>query len=414
MKVLASVYACSPYDGSERAVGWNWIRELDKNNEITAITSHAYKNDIEKFLKMNPGEIRNTKFVYVDVPHTCWHVGYRMERLYYILWQKKALKIAKELCSQEEYDLVHHITYVTCVLPTFMHKIDIPFLYGPVSGGENTPKIIGYPMSKKERMVEFIRKMSQLFFRATPNFSKTMNKAELILVTTEETMKLIPTQFRNKVKLFQSIGLNEEIFYPEPPKKNNHKIRFLVAGRMLYWKGFELAIRAFIKASQSNNDILLTILGDTENNSSYEAHKKYLEELCRDYIDNRIEFISKVPHSEMVQFYDRFDCLLNCSLRDSGCFVVMEGMSRGLPLICVDAGGPKVNTTNECAIKIEPAPMERMVNQISDAILNIAENEELRINMGIAAREHAIKNFMISNRTDQMVRFYEEVVGKKK
>ena len=47
MKVLASVYACSPYDGSERAVGWNWITELDKYHMITAITSYKYKNDIE-------------------------------------------------------------------------------------------------------------------------------------------------------------------------------------------------------------------------------------------------------------------------------------------------------------------------------------------------------------------------------
>ena len=51
MKILASVYACSPYDGSERAVGWNWIKELDKSNQITAITSHVYQHDIEDFMK---------------------------------------------------------------------------------------------------------------------------------------------------------------------------------------------------------------------------------------------------------------------------------------------------------------------------------------------------------------------------
>ena len=56
MKVLASVYACSPYDGSERAVGWNWIKELDKYHEITALTSHVYKNDIEDYCKKNPRE----------------------------------------------------------------------------------------------------------------------------------------------------------------------------------------------------------------------------------------------------------------------------------------------------------------------------------------------------------------------
>lgn len=412
MKILASVYACSPYDGSERAVGWNWIKELDKSNQITAITSHVYQRDIENFIKKNPSVIQNTKFVYVDVPHTKWHVGYRLERLYYMLWQKEATKKAKELCKKEKYDLVHHITYVTCVLPTFMHELDVPFLYGPVSGGENTPAVIRYPMSKKERVIELIRSLSQWFFKSTSNFAKTMDRAKLILVTTDETKALIPKKYHSKIKVFQSIGLTEDIFTPEPPQKRNEKVRFLVAGRMLYWKGFELAIRAFVKASQTNSEIELTVLGDTENNPSYEAHKRHLNKLCEGSED-KIKFVSKVPHSEMKNFYDQFDCLLNCSLRDSGCFVVMEGMSRGLPLICVNTGGPKINTTNDFAIKIEPAPMDVMIDKISDAIVLITENEELRENMGKAARIHAQKTFLIATRTEQMNGFYEEVVGRK-
>lgn len=74
MKVLASVYACSPYDGSERAVGWNWLKELNKYHEITAPTCYVYKNDIEDYLAKNPGEMVHTQFVYIDVPHTSWHV----------------------------------------------------------------------------------------------------------------------------------------------------------------------------------------------------------------------------------------------------------------------------------------------------------------------------------------------------
>lgn len=413
MKILASVYACSPYDGSERAVGWNWIKELDKNNEITAITSHVYQHDIDDFMSKNPGVIKNTRFVYVEVPHTKWHVGYRLERLYYMLWQKTAVKKAKELCAKEKYDLVHHITYVTCILPTFMHQLDIPFLYGPVSGGENTPAVIGYPMSNKDRIVELVRSASQLFFKSTPNFSKTMKKANLILVTTEETMKLIPSRFRNKVRIFQSIGLNEDMFYPIPSRKNNDVIQFLVAGRMLYWKGFELAIRAFLQAKDNMPNIELTVLGDTENNFNYEAHLRYLKALCGDSLGRSIHFVDSVPHSQMKGFYDRFDCLINCSLRDSGCFVVMEGMSRGLPVICVNTGGPKVNTTMESAIKIEPKPMSEMIDEIADAIVHLANNKELREKMGQAARTHALDYFLISKRTDQMNKFYREILVKK-
>ena len=410
MNILASVYACSPYDGSERAVGWNWIVELDKYHSITALTSHIYKKDIEDYMEKNPAALLNTKFVYVEVPNTKWHVGYRLERLYYMLWQRYAAKIAKELVKKEKYDLVHHITYVTCILPTYMHQLGIPFLYGPVSGGENTPSIINYPMSNKEKIVEFIRTGSQIFFTHTLNYYKTMEKATLILATTEETKALIPKKYRKKTKVFQSIGLSEDIFEPESSVKNNNKVQFLVAGRMLYWKGFELAIRSFRKALSTNCDIELTVLGDTEGNPSYEAHNDSLKVLCGDDLDKSIHFVSSVPHSEMKSFYDRFDCLINCSLRDSGCFIVMEGMSRGLPLICVNTGGPKVNTTERSAIKIEPAPMEQMIDKIAEAIIYMALHPEFRKKMGTDAKKHAKDNFLISKRTDQMNNFYEMVV----
>lgn len=413
MKVLASVYACSPYDGSERAVGWNWLKELNKYHEITALTSHVYKNDIENYLLKNPGEMIHTQFIYVDVPHTSWHVGYRFERIYYILWQKQAVKIAKKLLQKGHYDLVHHITYVTCILPTEMYKLGIPFLYGPVSGGENIPLVIGYPMSVKSRIKEFIRNGAQYFFRAMPNFTKTMQGATLVLVTTEETKSIIPSKYHDKVEIFQSIGLSKEMFYPEPLPKPKRKPRFLIAGRMLYWKGFEMGIAAFVKALGNGFKGDLVVLGDTESNHNYEAYREYLKKLSREYYDHEIKFVSIVEHSKMKSFYDEFDVLINCSLRDSGCFVVMEAMSRGLPVIVVDTGGPKVNTTSNSAVKVELAPMQQMINQICNAIIDLGTNKEKREKMGKAARKHAFENFLLENRTEKMCNYYKIVASMK-
>ena len=412
MKVLASVYACSPYDGSERAVGWNWLKELNEYHEITALTSHAYRKDIEDYISKNPGRMKNVRFVYIDVPHTSWHVGYRLERLYYMLWQKQAVKVAQELMKQGKYDLVHHITYVTCILPTEMYKLGLPFLYGPVSGGENTPLIIHYPMNIKSKITELVRTGAQLFFRVTPNFAKTMKKSSLILVTTEETKRIIPRKYHNKVEIFQSIGLTEEIFYPEPNKmKENAVPRFLMAGRMLYWKGFEMGIMAFVDALNKGFKGELIVLGDTENNTSYEAHMTHLKAICGQYINKRIKFVPKVRHNQMKEFYDGFDVLINCSLRDSGCFIVMEAMSRGLPSIIVNTGGPKVNTTNETSIKIEPAPMEKMIEEISKAIIDLGLNKKKREEMGKAAREYALNTFLLNKRTLKMCDYYKRVTA---
>lgn len=413
MRVLASVYACSPYDGSERAVGWNWIKELDKYHKITALTSLAYKKDIEDYCKKNPNVIKNTKFIYIDVPHTSWHVGYRLERLYYILWQKQATLVAKRLLEEEQYDLVHHITYVTCILPTEMYKLNLPFLYGPVSGGENTPKEIKYPMSSRDKITEIIRSSAQVFFRLTPNFYRTMKGASLILTTTEETKKIIPLRYQNKVEVFQSIGLPESVFIHEKKKKTNKIPRFLMAGRMLYWKGFELGIKAFIKALEKGARGELVILGDTEGNSKYEDYRNKLKMLCGDYLNKNITFVSKIEHSQMNTFYDSFDVLINCSLRDSGCFIVMEAMSRGLPLIVVNTGGPKVNTTPECAIKINPAPMKDMIEDIADAIILLGKNKVLREKMGESARKIAYSEFEMSNKIKKINCYYEKILSLK-
>lgn len=411
MKVLASVYACSPYDGSERAVGWNWIYELDKYHQITALTSETYRNDIETYLRKNPDKLRNTHFVFVDVPHTSWHKGYRLERLYYMFWQKKAAKVAKELCEKEQFDLIHHITYVTCVLPTFMHELGIPFLLGPVAGGDLIPACIGYPMNLKSKVFETVRHCSQRVFTSTPNFTKTVKRASLILTATEDTARLIPEKYRDKVDIFQAAGLQEHFFEPVPKHEQHDIPQFLMAGRMLYLKGYELGITAFVKALESGVKAKLTILGDTENSQSMEAYKGKIISICGDHLGKEIKFVKKVEYNRIKEFYDQFDVLINCSLRDSGCFVVMEAMARGLAVISLDTGGPKVNTTNDSALKIAPAPFDELVSAFQGAICELGTNEQMRNKLGENARKHALEHFTIRKRTEIMNQFYSNVVN---
>lgn len=43
---------------------------------------------------------------------------------------------------------------------------------------------------------------------------------------------------------------------------------------MLYWKGFEMGITAFVKALEIGFKGELVVLGDTESNPVYEAYKE--------------------------------------------------------------------------------------------------------------------------------------------
>lgn len=411
MKLLISAYACRPNIGSEPAVGWSWIMQLCKYHDLFVLTNFTNQKYIQEYQEKNPHLFNNITFVYVRPSKklTFWYKEWeRLERVYYCIWQRKAYQVARKLNKKEHFDCVQHLTYVTCIMPTYMHKLNIPFIYGPIAGGERIPSIIGYPMEKKDYLIELIRSLTLNIPKISLNSQRAFKHAKKIIVVTESTKKLVPPKYHYKTQIHQAISIDDAFFEPKPnfnDKKLNNTCRILIAGRMLGWKGFELGITAAKIALQKGADIDLTVLG-----SGSETHFIKLKDLSMPYLNDKIHFVSSVPYEEMKKFYDSFDLLLNCSLRDSGCLVVMESMSRGLPVICVNTGGPQVNTTSDTAIKIDPKPFQNMAEEIAQALIDLAEDSLKRYSLAQNSYEYACENFSISNKINNFLYVYDEVV----
>ena len=116
-------------------------------------------------------------------------------RLFYDLWQRKAVKVAKKYHDHIHFDIVQHVTFVSYTQPTYMYKLKIPMIWGPVSGGENIPVEIKLNLSVKEKIIENIRKLSQELAVIYPCIRKTMRDYKLIIVATEETKMKIPSKY---------------------------------------------------------------------------------------------------------------------------------------------------------------------------------------------------------------------------
>lgn len=373
MNLLLSAYACRPNIGSEPAVGWKWAIELSKYCNVTVLTNYTNEPYIRKHL--SDISLSNINFVYVkpNMKTELWYKEWQsFERLYYMLWQRKAVKVARDLMKSKKFDCVQHITYVSCVMPTYMYKLNLPFVYGPVSGGEAIPSIINYPLTKKEKLIELIRQCNQVFASKSIYFRKACKKSKYIITTTEETKKLISPEYHDKTKIEQAIGLNKKDIRENIKTTFNDTLKFLIAGRMLSWKGFKIALEAFVEALDSGVDASLTILG-----SGNEDFNLNLQKLSGNYLNKKIKFVKSVPYNEMNSFYDKHDILINCSLRDSGCLVVMEAMGRGLPIICIDTGGPKVNTCSGGAIKIQPQKYDELKKDLIKSIIQICNDKQM-------------------------------------
>ena len=54
LRVLLSAYACEPGKGSEPGVGWNWVKQLARHEDVWVLTRSNNRGAIEQALRSEP------------------------------------------------------------------------------------------------------------------------------------------------------------------------------------------------------------------------------------------------------------------------------------------------------------------------------------------------------------------------
>ena len=137
-KVLASVYACSPYSGSEPGMGWHFLKAIAEDNEVWAIVEEEkWRPAIEKYLAAHPAEMQNVHWTFIHKPRArllrkIWPPSYYW---FYRIWQWRAYKKARDLSRVVKFDVMHQINMVGFRECGYLWKIDGPkFVWGPFGG----------------------------------------------------------------------------------------------------------------------------------------------------------------------------------------------------------------------------------------------------------------------------------------
>lgn len=335
MKLLMSTYSCSPRHGSEHAVGWNWTTEAHRlGHEVWALASPVHRAAIESACRDNP-ELEGIRWVFPEVAGWPLAAGIepKWERTYNLLWQLAALRHANELTRQVNFDVVHHLTWGGVRAPTFLGALGIPLIIGPIGGGETTPRRLRDGFHFKAKLTEWLRDFSNQTVGINPVIRGGLDKATAIFVRTPETRRLIPKALRAKTEIFMELSLRrpqigvQRAASARPP-------RLLFVGRLLYWKGVHIAIEAFQQLRVHMPAAKLTIVGSGPEEGRIKAQAAAAN------VVQDVEFIPWLPREQIFDLYETHDLLVFPSLHDSGGTVVLEAMSRGLPVICLDLGGP--------------------------------------------------------------------------
>jgi len=406
LKVLLSAYSCEPGRGSEPGVGWNVAREVANYHEVWVLTRPDESGAvIEAELARHP--VPNMHFVYFTLP--IWADGWRLGsmgamQLHYYLWQIQAYFVASRLHREIGFDLIHHVTFVKYSSPSFLSLLPVPFVWGPVGGGESAPKAFWQDFSFRAKAYETVRNLVRSLGEYDPFVHLTARRSAIIRATTEDTAKRLYKMGVNNVQIVPEAGLPEK----EIARLGQYTIstdapaRFISMGRLLHWKGFHLGLRAFAQADLPDAEYWL--LGDG-------PERERLQALAEDLgIVHQVKFWSRLPRDETLHKLGECLALVHPSLHDSGGWVCLEAMAAGRPVICLNLGGPAVQVTEETGFKIPAHDPEQAVRDLAEAMVRLVKDSELRRRMGQAGQKLVSENYSWEAKAQRLARLYEEIV----
>ena len=233
---------------------------------------------------------------------------------------------------------------------------------------------------------------------------RTFRQAERILVT-RDTLSLIPRRWRHKAAVQLAVGLSDQnpIGVRQKLRRNSRQIQLLYVGRLLEWKGVDIALRSIQILKQSIPEINLTLIGDGPARPRLAALSRNLG------LEQNVHWLGWLPQHALADHYRAADTLLYPSLRDSGGMVVLEALAHGLPVVCTDLGGPGIIVNFTCGrtIAASNCTPDQLAGKIADSLLEICgipnRLESLSYGAVVRARELRFRNLVQSLYPDARV-----------
>ncbi len=398
-RVLISAYACGPGRGSEPGIGWNTARELATSHDVWLVTSRENVTQIHEELAAHP--LPGLTVVFVDWP--AWlgwlkrsRVGYELQ---HYAWQIAAFLEARRLHRRVGFDVVHHVTMGRYWAPSFMAMLPVPFVWGPVGGGESVPRGFWRGLGLRGAVVELLREGARWIGECDPFLTLTARRSVLALATTEESRLRMERLGARSLRVLSQVGLSDRELdllsrYELPPTP---PVRFISVGRLLHWKGFHLGLRAFAALDAPGAEYW--IVGSGPARASLAAQARELG------IGERVRFCGALSRRDTLTCLAQAHVLVHPSLHESGGMVCIEAMAAGRPVICLDLGGPALQVTPETGFKIAARDVNEAVPALTEAMRILCTDAALRERMGQAARIRA-RQFNWRHRAEDLGRLY--------
>ena len=405
MNILYIAVSCSPYHGSEDKIGWNIPIESAGKNRVFVLTREDQRCYIEDYMEKNRPQ--NIQFFYVDIPKAVkWLYTKGIYSVGLNIWHSRALRVAEAICKRENIEVIHQITPVEFrSIGNYGSISGVKFVCGPIAGGQKIPKQLEEYLSRKqilrERLRDIVNRCSSLMLVC----SKKLHRCEFVMYANRETEAYLTscTEGTAISAVIPDISVAvEDIISRQVQKYQSAECRFLVAARLVYLKGHSLLLDA-LASLPPDLDYECVMVGQGPMEKTLKQRSAELG------LDEKVVFRGAVPYEQMAEIYDSADVLILPSFREASGSVILEAMTRGLPVITMNRFGGALLVDENTGWMFDGISKEECISQLRGALVDcILKPEEVR-RKGENARQR-VNEFTWGKKVDYYQTIYDNLM----
>jgi glycosyltransferase involved in cell wall biosynthesis len=397
MRILISAFYCSPYRGGEAAVGWQVASRLAiAGHDVHVICGdlsddEPTRKDLERYIS-EQGLPEGLTIHHVGADAAArrlhdWHCRPGMWFLYYAAyrhWQKLALAKVVELHQQNPFDLVHQLTIIGYREPGDLWRTGIPFFWGPINGAAVMPWRFIPGLGGGGVYRHLTRNLMNALQMRLPGRSRRVARAAAkIWAVTKEDQLMVEKIWKCRAELMIETGATPSANGRVKSRQAGEPLRLVWCGIIEARKALHLALHALGRLPSAVS-WELQIIGNGPQRDSCETLARSLG------IHGRVRWSGNVDHAEAQRLMEHGHVLLHSALKEGTPHVVLEAMTRGLPVICHDACGMGVAVDQNSGIRIRMLDPKTSITGFRDAILRVATEPGLLESLSEGALSRAL------------------------
>ena len=371
----------------------------DLGHEVTIVTTDAdsfyydkeksqmYSETRKKLLTANKNPI-----VFNEVPLYALHCTVHKFGFYC----PDAKNFARKIIS--DYDVVHVCTWYSHICMVFAQvafEKNIPFIIS--SWGTLLPNARKLKASQKWVADQIYTKKILNHATGFQSVGESERKEFLRLGATPESIYRLD----NPVELEKfEIKENSNILN----RCNITGKKFLLfLGRINEKKGMELLLEAFVGIVKNQEELLLILAG-----SGTKEYEKRIRKLVKKLqLENNVIFTGLVTENEKLELLKSASLFVLTSHSDVHPIAVQDALTMGTPVIITEVCDyPEVEVYDAGLI------VDENINQITDAILNVVNNDERLREMSENAKRLVLERFQLKIQIKKYDEMYKDVVNR--